>query len=300
MLTIAWSPAYHHPLPHNHRFPMEKYSLLPEQLLYEGTVTQQNFFEPQPASDAQILAVHHAAYWKKLQQLNLSKQEIRRTGFPLSAALVNRERVIAGGTVANALRALEFGCSFNIAGGTHHAYADRGEGFCLLNDIAIAATALIETTSINKILIVDLDVHQGNGTAKIFEHNSAVYTFSMHGQNNYPLHKEQSDKDIPLPDGIGDTEYLKLLDYHLKLTLDEAAPDFIFFLAGVDVLANDKLGRLGLTHAGCKARDTLVFETCYKNQLPIAVSMGGGYSPKISEIIEAHANTYRVAAHFYS
>ncbi|MCH8554430.1 MAG: histone deacetylase [Schleiferiaceae bacterium] len=299
MLTIAWSPAYHHPLPQNHRFPMEKYSLLPQQLLYEGTVTQQNFFEPQPASESQILAVHHANYWQKLQQLSLSKQEIRRTGFPLSNALVKREVLIAGGTVSNAFRALDHGCSFNIAGGTHHAYADRGEGFCLLNDIAIAATALLQRSSINQILIVDLDVHQGNGTAKIFEHHSAVYTFSMHGQNNYPLHKEQSNKDVPLPDGISDKDYLKLLDYHLKSTLDEVAPDFIFFLAGVDVLASDKLGRLGLTHAGCKARDALVFETCYKNQVPIAVSMGGGYSPKISEIIEAHANTYRVAAHYY-
>jgi acetoin utilization deacetylase AcuC-like enzyme len=299
MLQIAWSPIYAHPLPAGHRFPMAKYTLIPEQLLYEGTVTQQNFFEPAPAPEADILASHDVTYWRRLRNLELTPAEIRRTGFPLSKELVDREVRITQGTIQAALFALQYGIAMNIAGGTHHAFTDRGEGFCLLNDIAVAAHYLLNRNLVRQVLVVDLDVHQGNGTAQIFRSHPAVFTFSMHGAANYPLHKEQSDLDIPLPDRTDDKPYLQLLDTALKRLLQEVQPDFVFYLSGVDVLATDKLGRLAMTRNGCKARDRLVLETCKLNRIPVAVSMGGGYSESLVDIVEAHANTYRVAQEIY-
>lgn len=299
MLKIAYRKEYAHPLPENHRFPMEKYEILPEQLLYEGTVTENNFFSPHLLSEEDILAVHNAEYWQKLKNLTLSRKEERRTGFPLSAALVRRERLINQGTIDAANFALEYGIAMNIAGGTHHAFTDRGEGFCLLNDIAIAAQYLLKNKKAKKVLVVDLDVHQGNGTAEIFQDNPNVFTFSMHGKGNYPMHKETSDLDIELEDKTNDRTYLKILREILPKLIDEEQPDFIFFQSGVDVLATDKLGRLGMSIAGCKERDKIVFEHCYKNEIPVVVSMGGGYSEKIAHIIEAHANTYRLAQDIY-
>lgn len=295
MLKIAWSPKYCHPLPAGHRFPMEKYNLLPEQLLYEGTVKEANFFSPELLPDEWILNTHDLAYYNKLKTLSLNKSEIRKTGFPLSEELIEREVHIMHGSVQAAIFALEFGVAMNIAGGTHHAFTDRGEGFCLLNDIAITANYLLDNQLSKKILVVDLDVHQGNGTAEIFQREKRVFTFSMHGAANYPMHKEHSDLDIGLPDKIDDPEYLKLLDQHLAPLIDTVQPDFIIYQSGVDVLASDKLGRLGLSIQGCKERDRKVLEAAKKNQIPIMCCMGGGYSEKISQIIEAHANTYRVA-----
>jgi acetoin utilization deacetylase AcuC-like enzyme len=295
MLKIALAENYAHPLPPKHRFPMIKYELLPEQLIYEGTISVSNLFTPLPASPDQILKVHTAAYWEKLKRLSLTRAEERKTGFPLSEALVNREITIMGGTLQAAGYALEFGIAMNIAGGTHHAYADRGEGFCLLNDIAIAAKYLLDEELRQKILVVDLDVHQGNGTAAIFQNEPRVFTFSMHGEKNYPLHKERSDLDIGLPDGTSDAVYLKTLEYHLNNILDTFQPDMIFFQSGVDVLANDKLGRLGLSMEGCKQRDQIVLSAGKRHQIPIVASMGGGYSENLADIIEAHANTYRLA-----
>ncbi|WP_017731694.1 histone deacetylase family protein [Nafulsella turpanensis] len=299
MLKIAWSAVYAHPLPANHRFPMLKYELLPEQLLYEGTVAQENFFEPSLLPEEEVVATHDPAYWKKLKEQSLNKAEIRRTGFPLSPQLVERELTIMQGTLEAALFALQYGIAMNIAGGTHHAFTNRGEGFCLLNDMAIAANYLLKKGLCRQILVVDLDVHQGNGTAQIFRDQPAVFTFSMHGDRNYPLHKEASDFDIPLPDGTTDAHYLKLLSTHLPALLDRLQPDFIFYQSGVDVLATDKLGRLGLSLDGCKKRDALVLELCKKNNIPIAASMGGGYSDKIAHIVEAHANTYRLAQQIF-
>jgi len=299
MLKIAFDPIYHHPLPKGHRFPMAKYSLLPEQLLYEGTCVDDNFFRPKLLSEQQILRSHDALYWDKLKHQKLSRQEERRTGFPLSAKLVERERRINQGTIEAAQFALQHGVALNIAGGTHHAYTNRGEGFCLLNDIAIAAHFLIDAKLAQQILVVDLDVHQGNGTAQIMASEKRVFTFSMHGANNYPLHKEQSDLDIPLEDGIDDKSYLQILDRELKALIDRLEPDFIFFQSGVDVLATDKLGRLGLSIAGCKERDKKVFSLAKENNIPIVVSMGGGYSERLADIIEAHANTYRLAQELY-
>lgn len=299
MLKIAFHPLYHHPLPPGHRFPMEKYSLLPEQLIYEGTCVEENFFVPTPLASDKIVKTHCPEYFQKLKTQNLSRQEERKTGFPLSQQLFEREVMIVGGTVENTKYALEHGVSINIAGGTHHAFYDRGEGFCLLNDIALGAHHLLETKPNWRILVVDLDVHQGNGTASIFESDSRVFTFSMHGGNNYPLHKEKSDLDVELPDGIEDREYLKLLDFHIKSLLDLVQPQFIFFQSGVDIISTDKLGRLGVSLNGCKKRDQLVLSLCKENNIPVAISMGGGYSPNIRDIIEAHANTYRQVQEIY-
>lgn len=299
MLKIAYANNYCHPLPEGHRFPMEKYELLPEQLLYEGTIKPENLFAPKPMQVEKVLTTHSAEYWQKLKSLSLSKREERKTGFPLSEALVQREITIMQGTLMAAEFALQHGVAMNIAGGTHHAYKSSGEGFCLLNDIALAANHLLQTGQAKQILVVDLDVHQGNGTAKIFEHNPTVFTFSMHGEKNYPIPKEQSDLDIGLPDFTNDATYLKLLDAELKRLIDVVQPDFVFFQSGVDILESDKLGRLALTVAGCKQRDEMVFSVCKQNQIPVVASMGGGYSEDIRIIIEAHANTYRVAQELY-
>ncbi|MGB0165394.1 MAG: histone deacetylase, partial [Luteibaculum sp.] len=281
MLKIAWHPCYAHPLPEGHRFPMEKYTLLPQQLLYEGTIDEVNLFVPNPMLEETILWTHCAEYWQKLKALNLNKQEIRRTGFPLSEALVNREITIMDGSAQAANFALEYGVAMNVAGGTHHAYSNCGEGFCLLNDQAIAANYLLKTGRAKRIFIVDLDVHQGNGTAEIFSENPNVFTFSMHGKNNFPLRKEKSDLDIGLEDGIDDKNYLQILSEHLPRQIDLFEPDFMFYQCGVDVLETDKLGRLGLSIAGCKSRDRMVLELAKKNEIPVVCSMGGGYSEEI-------------------
>lgn len=299
MLKVAWHPLYAHPLPEGHRFPMEKYMLLPEQLLYEGTLEQSNFFTPIPMATASILQVHSSVYWDKLERLALSPSEIRRTGFPLSEALVMRERVIMHGTVEAMSYALRYGVAMNIAGGTHHAFADRGEGFCLLNDLALSASHYLLQFPDSRVLIVDLDVHQGNGTAALFEHTDKVFTFSMHGANNYPLVKERSDLDVPLPDGTDDAHYLPLLATHLESLMDQVAPGLVLFQAGVDILQTDKLGKLRITREGCRTRDRLVLESCKRHKVPVVVSMGGGYSPRVAEVVEAHANTFRMAQELY-
>ena len=278
---------------------MAKYSLLPEQLLYEGICTEDNFFPPKLLSEEQILRTHCPEYWQKLKYLKLSRAEERRTGFPLSAQLVERERRIAQGTIDCCFHALKNGVSLNIAGGTHHAYTNRGEGFCLLNDIAIAAHYLLDHNLAQQILVVDLDVHQGNGTAEIMASEKRGFTFSMHGEKNYPLHKEKSDLDIALADGTDDQEYLSRLQSELPILMDSLNADFIFYQSGVDVLATDKLGRLGMSIAGCKERDRYVFEEAQKRQIPVVCSMGGGYSERLADIVEAHANTYRLAQTMY-
>ena len=299
MLKVAWSEIYNHPLPKNHRFPMVKYDLIPEQLLYEGTLSPDNLFTPGPLDEHEILTTHKPFYWDKLKHRLLSAKEERRTGFPLSENLVNREIIIMEGTLTAALQSLKSGIGMNIAGGTHHAFSDKGEGFCLLNDIAIAANHLLNNGICQKILIVDLDVHQGNGTAEIFRDHRNVFTFSMHGAKNYPLSKEQSDLDVALPDNTGDRTYLRLLESNLSLILDAFQPQFVFFQSGVDVLKTDKLGRLGLSREGCKTRDAMVLNACKRNNIPVTVSMGGGYSEKLSDIVEAHANTFRLAQEIY-
>ncbi|HLO46034.1 MAG TPA: histone deacetylase [Leadbetterella sp.] len=295
MIKIAFHPIYCHPLPEGHRFPMLKYELLPEQLLYEGTFKPENFFKPQKVKAEDVLRVHTLEYYNDFLSLSLSPKMIRKIGFPLTAELIERELIITQGTIDCSYFALDNGVSFNIAGGTHHAYSAAGEGFCLLNDVAVAAMKMLHDKKARQILVVDLDVHQGNGTAKIFENTPEVFTFSMHGKDNYPLQKEVSDLDIPLPTGCADEQYLGLLQYHLPRLLAEVAPDFIYYVSGVDILQTDKLGKLKVTLDGCKKRDEMVLEIAKKNNVPVVVVMGGGYSPKIADIVEAHANTFRVA-----
>lgn len=298
MLKVAWSPEYVLPLPPGHRFPMSKYEMLPQQLLYEGTLHDENFFTPEPVSEDWILRTHEQTYWQKLKELSLSPQEMRRIGFPLTRELVQREITIVHGTMMCTEFALQHGVSMNIAGGTHHAFTNKGEGFCLLNDIAMASHYLLEKKLAKQILVVDLDVHQGNGTAQIFRNDQRVFTFSMHGANNYPLMKEISDLDIGLPDFANDGFYLSTLDINLKNLVERVQPDFMFFQSGVDILDTDKMGRLSVTKQGCQARDRIVFETAKKNSIPIVASMGGGYS-EFLDVIDAHANTYRVAQEIF-
>ncbi len=299
MLKIAFDPIYTHPLPENHRFPMLKYELIPAQLLYEGLITSKNIFSPQSLAEDIILWTHDKDYWEQLHDLKLSPKEQRRIGFPLSGRLVEREVRIGQGTIDGCHFAFEYGVAFNVAGGTHHAGTNWGEGFCMLNDQAMAANYLLNNNLSSSILIIDLDVHQGNGTARIFENEPRVFTFSMHGANNFPYRKERSDLDIPLPDGIGDDAYLQLLYNALPRLIELQKPDFVFYLAGVDVLASDRLGKLALSKEACKKRDLFVFQQAKNNNIPVQVSMGGGYSPQIKDIVEAHCNTYRVANDIY-
>lgn len=295
MLKIAWSPVYKYELPPGHRFPMQKYELLPEQLLYEGSIREANIFHPDLLAEDVALLTHTPAYFDKLIRVALTPQEERAIGFPINERFIERGRHISGGTLQCALFALEHGVAMNTAGGTHHAFADRGEGFCCLNDQAVAANYLLNKGLAKRILVVDLDVHQGNGTAKIFENEPCVCTFSMHGERNYPLRKEKSTLDIGLPDGMGDAAYLRTLHENLPRLADAFEPDFVFYQAGVDVLESDSLGKLALSRTGCRERDRVVLEFCRRNGLPVVVSMGGGYSPRLADIVEAHANTFRVA-----
>lgn len=299
MLKIAFHPIYKHPLPEGHRFPMEKYDLLPQQLLYEGTCDNNNFFEPSKPNDKHILTVHTPEYYYDLVNITLDQRAARKIGFPLSEVLVEREVIIADGTIKASEFALKHGIAMNIAGGTHHAYTNRGEAFCLLNDQAIGSRYLQKKGIAKKILIVDLDVHQGNGTAEIFQNDNSVFTFSMHGKNNYPFKKDISDLDIALENDTDDATYLKQLKNILPKLIDEQQPDFIYYLCGVDVIASDKLGKLGMTVEGCKERDRFVLDQCKINSIPVMCSMGGGYSPDLKTIVDAHANTFRIAQQMF-
>jgi acetoin utilization deacetylase AcuC-like enzyme len=295
MLKIAHSAIYAHPLPEGHRFPMLKYELIPGQLMYEGSITENHLFVPKKCAATDILLTHADGYFQRLMEQKLSASEQRVIGFPQSEQLTNRELIITQGTINCALFALEHGCAMNVAGGTHHAFADRGEGFCLLNDMAVAANYLLHRDLAKKILIIDLDVHQGNGTAKLMENVNQVFTFSVHGKNNYPFRKEKSDLDIGLEDGATGAEYLGMLASVLPDLIERVQPDFVFYLAGVDVLATDKLGKFNLSIEECKQRDKFVLDLAHKHQIPVTVALGGGYSPDIKDIVEAHCNTFRLA-----
>lgn len=294
-LHIAFHPIYAHPLPEGHRFPMLKYELIPGQLLYEGIIRQDNLFAPALCPDEVVLWTHEEEYLQKLKHQTLSAREQRHIGFPQSPQLTERELMIVQGTIDCCHYAFDNGVAMNVAGGTHHAFANRGEGFCLLNDFAVAANYLLQKGLAKQVLIIDLDVHQGNGTAKIFEKEPRVFTFSVHGKNNYPFHKETSDWDIELPDGISDEEYLNIVHQTLPQLIDRVQPDFAFYLSGVDILSTDKFGKLKVSISGCKQRDEAVFKILKKQQIPCSVAMGGGYSPHVKTIVESHCNTFRVA-----
>lgn len=299
MIKIAFHPIYAHPLPENHRFPMLKYELIPEQLMYEGTCSEKHFFRPTGCLEDIILDTHNKTYFHKLLNQQLSASEQRKIGFPQSPELINRELIITQGTIDASLHAIENGAALNVAGGTHHSFYDRGEGFCLLNDMAVASNYLLKNKLRKKILIIDLDVHQGNGTAKLMENNSLVFTFSMHGRNNYPFHKETSDLDIELNDGTTGKTYLTLLNEALPKLIDLVNPDFAFYLSGVDILDTDKFGKLCVSLDECKKRDEIVFKELKKRNIPVTVALGGGYSQDIKIIVEAHCNTFRLAVDLF-
>jgi acetoin utilization deacetylase AcuC-like enzyme len=299
MLKIAFDPIYRHQLKIGHRFPMEKYELLPEYLLRMNICNRNNFFSPLPIEKKLLLSTHDEGYYNNLINLSLSKLDARHIGFPLSEALIKREHVIAQGTIQNTHYAQLHGISMNIAGGTHHAFRDRPGAFCMLNDQAIASNYLINNNLAKRVMIVDLDVHQGDGTASIFEHQDSVFTISFHGQKNYPFKKQNSDFDLTFDDNTKDEAYLNALKNHLPRLVDLFEPDFMFYLAGVDVLKTDKLGRLALSMEGCKARDRFVLTLCRDQNIPVQVSMGGGYSVQINDIIDAHSNTFELAQELF-
>lgn len=274
---------------------MEKYTLLHGQLMLEGLADPRHWIAPTPMEPEDILRTHDARYWTALEHGGLSAADERRSGFKWSPQLVLRERIIMQGTLECAKIAANGGVGLNIAGGTHHAFAHRPEGFCLLNDLILAADWLHAHRMAHRILVVDLDVHQGNGTAALAEQRDHVYAFSMHGASNYPFHKENSDLDIALPDGTEDAEYLHLLSEGLSQAFSECDPDVVLFQCGVDVLDSDKLGKLGLTMEGCRKRDDMVFEACQSHDVGVACAMGGGYSEDINRIVEAHMQTFRSA-----
>ncbi len=291
-MRIAWSPVYCHPLPPGHRFPMIKYDLIPQQLMHHGIAGQEQFFLPQRMESEALLLTHDAEYVKEVLELRLPAKAMRKIGFPLSAGLVERECVITQGTYQCARYALEEGAAANVAGGTHHAYKNRGEGFCIFNDFAVAANLLLKERAVKQILVVDLDVHQGNGSAALFEGRPEVFTFSMHGKDNYPLHKEQSDLDVPMETGTTDNEYLTTLREQLPYLYEKVKPQLVFYVSGVDVLAGDKLGKLALSAEACRERDHTVARFFAQKGVPLVAAMGGGYSPEISAIVDAHCATF--------
>ena len=295
-MYISYHPIYNHPVPDNHRFPMQKYALLPQQLLHEGIAEPTDFHLPSKVSLETLCLAHTPDYVHKFVRLQLSHKEALPIGFVQNQQLVDRELTLVQGTIEAALWALRTAeVGFNIAGGTHHAFSDRGEGFCMLNDQAVAAAYLLAHTTIKKVLIIDLDVHQGNGTAEIFRHAPRVFTFSMHAEGNYPFVKEQSDRDIALPTGTTDAAYLSVLTSVLPEIITAHQPDFVFYQSGVDVLSSDKLGKLSLSVQGCADRDRFVFNLCRQHHLPVQCSMGGGYSPQLSAILRAHTNTFMMS-----
>lgn len=296
---LAWSDRYLYYLPEGHRFPITKYELVKQQLLHEGTIEEDHLYDAGLVEEEIILRTHTEDYWQRLKALELSRAEVRKIGLPITEISVNRARNSVAGTVTSAYNALRSGVGMNLAGGTHHAYADHGEGFCALNDIAIAANELLHEKIIKQVLIIDLDVHQGNGTATIFQDEPRVFTFSMHGEKNYPLKKEKSDLDIPLPQGTRDQEYLENVKSHVPRLLEEVRPDIVFYQSGVDILHNDKLGRLSVSKEGCKNRDELVIDYVQNADIPLVITMGGGYSDTLKDLVEAHCNTFRTAIDRY-
>ena len=287
------------PLAPSHPFPMPKYRMARDRLLAEGSITHWNLIEPPLAADEDILLVHTPEYWFRFVRGELSPHEIRRIGFPWSTALERRSRASVQGTIIASRNALRDGIASNLAGGTHHAYPDHGEGYSVLNDIAIAARVLKRDGLAERIAVIDCDVHQGNGTAAIFQDDPNVFTFSIHGEKNYPARKEQSSLDVNLPNGVGDDEYLGILHHHVPEILGNFRPDFVFYQAGVDPYERDRLGKLKLTIEGLKRRDEFVMTSCRERGIPVVTTMGGGYGKEITDTVEAHCNTVRVALTMY-
>jgi len=295
----VWSSAkYTFPLPSGHRFPIAKYALLRQRVIDDGIVAAEHVHDPAPVTRDDLLLVHTADYVDRFTTAALARDEERRLGFPWSPSLVERSYRAAGGTLEAAACALDGGIAMNLAGGTHHAFPSHGEGFCVFNDVAIAVRALQRDGRVARAAIVDLDVHQGNGTNGVFAGDGSVFTFSMHGRRNYPFHKVPGSLDVDLEDRTGDDEYLELLAEALPRVLDRARPDLVVYLAGADPYVGDRLGRLALTVDGLARRDRFVLEQCREVGLPVVVTIAGGYAEPIGDTVAIHATTARIAASF--
>ncbi|HEY9855089.1 MAG TPA: histone deacetylase [Stenomitos sp.] len=299
-MRACFHPDYTIPLPPGHAFPMEKYRALYALLLEEGLLSPEDVLEPGEADWSDLALAHSPAYLERLRTGTMDPKEIRRLGFPWSPRVLRRARLAVQGTLNATMLALQDGIAANLAGGTHHAFADHGEGFCLLNDMAVAIRVWQRSGWIRRALIVDLDVHQGNGNAALFADDPSVYTFSMHGAKNYPFQKPPSDQDVALPDGCRDAEYLEALAEHLPRAFDAARPDVVYYLAGVDPVAGDRFGRLAMSPAGLAARDRLVLETTRTEGVPVVLLLSGGYAASAAETARLHAITHRVARDVYA
>ena len=283
------------PLPEGHRFPMAKYQLLRQRVIESGLVEPERLKVPQPVTQAELSLVHHEHYLDKVFNGSLSEREIRRIGFPWSPEMVERSQRSVGATIAACRSALKEGIAANLAGGTHHAYPDHGEGYCVYNDVAVAARVMQGEGLVNKVLILDCDVHQGNGTAAIFQGDDSVFTFSIHGSKNFPFHKEASDLDIALPDGTEDEAYLAALEGGLGLALEQTEAQLAIYVSGADPFSGDRLGRLALSKAGLKRRDQMVLESCHQARLPVAITMAGGYAREVTDTVDIHFQTLQIA-----
>jgi len=296
-MKVFYSDRFVLPLPDGHRFPMQKYSGLRERVAASSVCGPGELREPDAVTDEQILRAHRPDYLRRVASGALTEKEVRRIGFPWSERMVERSRRASGGTVGASLAALEEGFAANLAGGTHHAFADRGEGYCVFNDSAIAARAVQAARLVERVVVIDTDVHQGNGTASILDGDPTVFTFSIHGEKNFPFHKETSDLDVPLPDGADDGTYLEALEAGLERALDASDPGLAIYLAGADPFAGDRLGRLSVTKEGLAERDRIVLEGCRERGVPVAVTMAGGYSKDVRDIVDVHfASVSRAAA----
>jgi len=299
-LPVVHHPAYRATVPPGHRFPMAKYGGLMDHLLEHRVVAPAQIHEPEPAGAAVLEHAHTAGYVEAVLSQTLEAAAQRRIGFPLSPALVRRAQASSGGTLLTARLALEHGLACNTAGGSHHAFADYGAGFCLFNDVAVAARVLLAEGRIARALVVDLDVHQGDGTAAICQDDPRIHTFSMHCRTNFPLRKQTSDQDVALEPDLADDAYMALLAEHLPGLLDNTRPDLVFFNAGVDPHVDDKLGRLALSEQGLARRERLVLETCLRAGVPVAGVLGGGYAPDLDQLVRLHAILHRVASEVFA
>lgn len=295
-MKVFYSDQFVLPLPDGHRFPMVKYSMLRERVVQSGICGPGELRVPDAVTDEEILRAHEADYLHRVVTGTLTPKEVRRIGFPWTERMVERSRRASGGTVGACRAALEDGVAANLAGGTHHALSGRGEGYCVFNDSAIAARAVQDAGLVERVVVIDTDVHQGNGTARILAGDPSVFTFSMHGEKNFPFDKENSDLDIPLPDGADDTEFLEALKRGLDIALDRSNIELAIYLAGADPFEDDKLGRLKVTKPGLAERDRLVLDACRERDIPVAVTMAGGYAREVSDTVDIHFQSISAAA----
>ena len=298
-MKVFYSDQFVLPLPDDHRFPMVKYSMLRERVAEAGIAEDGELRVPRAVTDGEILRAHGASYLRRVVNGELDRKEVRRIGFPWSGRMVERSRRASGGTVGACLAALEEGFAANLAGGTHHAFANRGEGFCVFNDSAIAARAMQARGHVERVVVIDTDVHQGNGTAAILHADPSIFTFSIHGEKNFPFNKETSDLDVPLPDGADDATFLDALEAGLEQAFDAADAELAIYLAGADPFEGDRLGRLSVSKEALAERDRMVLGGCLERDIPVAVTMAGGYAREISHTVDIHLRSIMTASELH-